>query len=97
MTAPAARMIIAVISALFAGCGDGSVQPPPNLATTTTAAATQNVLPGPATRYKHDAYGPMQWSPFTGVNSENIYRATTGPTTGPVDDSLLIPTDDETW
>ena len=87
-------LILALSANLLAGCGQEAV--PPNTATTAAAATTQNVLPAPAARYKYDAYGPFQWSPFVGVNRDNIYVPTTGPTTGPADDSLL-PADDRTW
>ena len=99
MPAPSSRVsILAISAALFAGCGERSVPPPPRSTTTTTAVTrTQNVLPEPDARYKYDAYGPFQWSPFVGVNRDNIYVPATGPTTGPVDDSVLFPVDDTTW
>ena len=59
------------------------------------AAATQNVVALPDA-HKYDAYGPWQYSIFSGVNRGNIYSATR-PTTGAVDESVLFPSDDAEW
>jgi hypothetical protein len=78
--------------------------PPPSTAATTPTVTRQNVLPDadgqnilpdPDVRYKYDAYGPWQYSVFNGTNRDNIYRASTGRTTGPVDDSELLPANED--
>jgi hypothetical protein len=58
------------------------------------AVTKPTTVPADADSHKYDAYGPWQYSAFHGVSRENIFRAATGPTTAPVDDSVLVPADD---
>lgn len=38
-------------------------------------------------------FGPMQYSPFHGVNRDNVYLPATNATTNFIDESILLPSD----
>jgi hypothetical protein len=100
MPAAARRNILLLLPMIvLAGCRDSRS---PSASTAVSATATTRPLKSAseatdADPYMYDAYGPRQYSIFHGVNRDNIYRAATGPTSGPADDSVLIPTDDNEW
>jgi hypothetical protein len=100
MPAAARRNILLLLPMIvLAGCRDSRS---PSASTTVTATtATRPVKPvseaTDAEAHMYDAYGPRQYSVFHGVNRDNIYRAATGPTTGPADDSVLTPADESDW
>jgi hypothetical protein len=95
------RHIAALLAVtLLAGCGDSRSASPPGAASATTRP--EQVLAPPASeKYKYDAYGPRQYSVFSGIPRDNVfYRPSSGPTTtttGPVGDSVIFPTDDAEW
>ena len=99
MPAGARRNILVLVALiLLVGCGDSRAPSASTAVTaTTTRPVTSSSAPTGADAHKYDAYGPRQYSVFNGVNRDNIYRAATGPTTGPADDSVLIPADDRDW
>ena len=84
---------------LLVGCRDS--RSPSNSTAVTGTTATRPLKPASeatdADAHMYDAYGPRQYSVFHGVNRDNIYRAATGPTSGPADESVLMPADDSDW
>ena len=94
----ATRSILTLLSvALLAGCGDSRSSSPRAAASASMPPIKPTSGPVGADAHQYDAYGPRQYSIFNGVNRDNIGRAATGPTTGPVDDSVLLPADDDEW
>jgi hypothetical protein len=100
MPAAARRNILVLLPMLvLTGCRDSSS---PSASTAVSATTTTRPLKSAseatdADAQMYDAYGPRQYSVFHGVNRDNIYRAATRPTSGPADDSVLIPTADNEW
>jgi hypothetical protein len=88
--AAGAGRAIFMLLALLGGCAASPSSPPARNA----IARPEALAPADAGGHEFDAYGPRQYSVFGGVNRDRVFRAATGPATGPADDSVLVPVDD---